>query len=163
MAVSFKPAGSPSVIPYLTVRDTPKAIEFYKQAFGATEVCKHLMPDGKTIMHAEVKIGDSVVYLSEENPQWGCFSPLALDKPSPVTVHMYVPDVDATFARATEFGATTTMPPMDAFWGDRFGKLTDPFGHQWSIATHLKDLTEAEIAAGAKEFFAQMESAGAPA
>jgi PhnB protein len=149
------PDGFHTVTPYIVVRDVAKAIAFYQTAFGAEEVCKHYMPDGKTIMHAEIKIGDSHIMMSEESPQWKSVSPLILGN-TPVGLHLYVKDVDAAFNQAVKAGATPMMPPMDMFWGDRFGKLSDPFGHHWSMATHLKDMTEAEVAEAGKEFFSKM-------
>jgi PhnB protein len=153
--MSAKPVPHNAVIPHLVVRDAAKAIDFYKAAFGAEEVCRHHLPDGKTIMHAEIKFGDIRLFLGEEAPQWGCTSPLLLGNTS-VVLHLYVKDVDAAVARAARAGATVTMPPADMFWGDRFGKVTDPFGHQWGMATHVKDLTDAEIAAAGREFFKNM-------
>lgn len=141
-ATSFKPEGSHTVIPHLIARDASKAIEFYKKAFSAEEVCRMAGPND-AIMHAEVRIGDSLIYLAEEAPQWGCVGPQSLNG-SPVTIHMYVADVDAAYDRAVKAGATATMPPQDMFWGDRYGKLTDPFGHVWSLATHKEDVSPDE-------------------
>jgi PhnB protein len=144
-----------AVTPHIVVRDVVKAIAFYEAAFGAENVHVMFMPDGKTVMHAQIQIGSSPVMLAEECPEWGSMSPLSLGK-TPVTLHLYVKDADATFAKAVKAGATPTMPPADMFWGDRYGKVTDPFGHAWSIATHTKDLTPQEMERGAREAFAQM-------
>jgi PhnB protein len=102
------------------------------------------LPDGQTIMHAEIVIGDSIVMMTEENPAYGCLSPLSLNG-STVTLHLFVEDVDASFAQAVEAGATVKMPVMDAFWGDRYGQVVDPYGHLWSLATHKEDLTPEQM------------------
>jgi uncharacterized glyoxalase superfamily protein PhnB len=138
------------------VRDAARAIEFYKQAFGAEVrggVAKG--PDGK-VMHAELKIGDSVIMLSDENPEWGSLSPLSSGG-SGMGLHIYLDGVDAAFDRAVKAGAQVEMPVMDQFWGDRYGKLKDPFGHKWSIATHTKDLSEEEMKKGMEEMMSQMQ------
>lgn len=141
-ATSYKPEGSRTVTPHLVIRGAARAIEFYKKAFGAEEICR--MPgEGDTLMHAEVKIGDSIVYLADEAPQWGCVGPQTLNGSS-VTIHLYVPDADAAYTRAVSAGATATMPLQDMFWGDRYGKVTDPFGHVWSIAQHKEDVSPEE-------------------
>ena len=150
------PSGMHSVTPHLVCAGAANAIEFYKKAFGAEEQARLPGPDGK-IMHAAVKIGDSTVMLVDEMPEWGSLGPKSL-KGSPVTLHLYVKDVDAFVQRAVAAGAKVTMPVADMFWGDRYGKLEDPFGHHWSVATHTRDLTAAEMqqamqqmAAGAKK------------
>ena len=112
-------------------------------------------PDGRTVMHAELQIGDSILFLADEFPEMGARSPKALGG-SPVTIHLYVADVDAVFNRAIQAGATAQMPPTDMFWGDRYGKLTDPFGHVWSVATHTEDVPPEEMAKRAQAAFAQM-------
>jgi uncharacterized glyoxalase superfamily protein PhnB len=112
-------------------------------------------PDGKSIMHAEIKIGDSRIFLSEEFPEMGCRSPESLGGTAS-SLHLYVEDVDAAFKRAVAAGAQVKMPVADMFWGDRFGKLIDPFGHEWGMATHKEDLTPEEIRERANVFFAQM-------
>ncbi|MBI4716787.1 MAG: VOC family protein [Planctomycetes bacterium] len=137
------PEGFHSVTPHLIVRGAAKAIDFYKKAFGAEEVMRMPGPDGKSLMHAELKIGNSHVMLCDEAPDWGAVSPQALNG-SPVSIHLYVEDVDAVYDRATKAGAKPTMPITDMFWGDRFGKLTDPFGHHWSVATHKEDVPPEE-------------------
>jgi PhnB protein len=142
MAGPWKPDGYHSVTPYLAVRNAQAAVEFYRRAFGADVVMKLTMPDG-TYAHAEVKIGDSHVMMAEENPDWGNTSPQALGG-SPVSFMVYVPDVDAAFARALAAGCTQVRPVEDQFYGDRTGTLKDPFGFQWSLGTHVEDVSEAE-------------------
>ena len=148
--------GMHTVVPHLICRDAAGAIEFYKKAFGAVEMMRMPTPDGK-LMHASVKIGDTIVMLVDEMPNWGVLSPQALNN-SPVTLHMSVPDVDAVFARAVAAGAKAKMPVADMFWGDRYGKLEDPFGHHWSVATHIRDMTAEEIFEAGKKAMAQMPS-----
>lgn len=134
-----------TVSPHLVCAGAAEAIDFYKAAFAAEEMVRLQGPDGK-LMHACLMICGSTVMLVDENPAWGMLGPKAL-KGSPVTVHLFVADVDAFVARAVEAGATVAMPVADMFWGDRYGVIVDPFGHRWSVATHLKDLSEAEIRA----------------
>ena len=129
--------------PHIVCSGAADAIEFYKKAFNAVEVARLPGPDGK-LMHAEVRIGDSTVMLVDESPDWGCHGPRSL-KGSPVTLHLYVDDVDAVVAQAVRAGAKITMPVDDMFWGDRYGKLEDPFGHQWSVATHIRDVSPEEM------------------
>ena len=137
------PQGMHSVTPHLVCAGAAKAIDFYKQAFGATEKGRLPGPDGR-LVHAAVKIGDSTVMLVDEMPEWGALGPKSL-KGSPVTIHLYVDDVDAFVARAVKAGAKVTMEVADQFWGDRYGKLEDPFGHHWSVATHQRDVTPEEM------------------
>ena len=146
------PADARSVTPHLVVSDGAAAIEFYKTAFGAEEVFRMPAPDGRRVLHAEITIGDSRVMLTGEFPEFGSRGPAALGG-TPVTLHLYVEDVDAAYDRAVTAGATATMPPADMFWGDRYGKVTDPFGHSWSLATHVRDVTPEEMAEGAKAAF----------
>jgi len=141
-AVPFRPDGYHSVTPYLAVRDAVAAVDFYRRAFGAELVMKLTTPDGK-YAHAEVKIGDAHVMMAEENPDWGNTSPRTLGG-SPVSFMIYVPDVDAAFARAIAAGAVQVRPVEDQFYGDRTGTLKDPFGFQWSLGTHIEDVSEAE-------------------
>jgi PhnB protein len=147
------PAGYHTVTPYLTLNDCARAIEFYKRAFQAQEVARMDGPGGK-IGHAELKIGDSMIMLADEMPG-GQRSPQALGGTT-CGVFLYVPDVDATFKQATEAGAKADMPPQDMFWGDRFGKLTDPFGHSWAVATHKEDIAPAEMKNRSQEAMAKM-------
>jgi uncharacterized glyoxalase superfamily protein PhnB len=150
-----------AVTAHLVIRDCPRAIEFYGKAFGAKELGRMTGPDGK-IAHAELKLGDRIVMMDEENAAMGATSPEAIGG-TPVTLMLYVKDVDQVFARAVEAGATAVMPVADMFWGDRYGKLKDPFGHHWSIATHKADLTPAQMDKGMKEAMAQMAGAPPPA
>jgi uncharacterized glyoxalase superfamily protein PhnB len=142
-AVTPIPDGMHSLTPHLVCAGAAEAIEFYKAAFGAVEVMRLPGPQGKLI-HAMVRIGDSPLMLVDEMPEWGALGPKAL-KGSPVTIHLAVEDVDAAVARAVKAGARITMPVADMFWGDRYGQLEDPFGHHWSVATHLRDLSPEEI------------------
>ena len=151
--VSPIPKGYHTATPYLIIRGAAQAIEYYQKAFGAREITRMAGPDGK-IMHAEIQIGDSMIMLADENPAWDVKSPQALGG-SPVSVFLYVPDVDATFQQAVTHGATANMPVQDMFWGDRFGKLTDPFGHVWEVATHKEDLTLEEIMERSKKAMSQ--------
>ena len=137
------PAGMHTVTPHLICAGAADAIEFYKKAFNAVELMRSPGPGGK-LMHASIKIGDSMVMLVDEFPEWGSQSPKAL-KGTAVTIHLAVPNVDDLFAQAISAGATSVMPVEDAFWGDRYGVLEDPFGHRWSIATHIRDVTPEEI------------------
>lgn len=137
------PDGMHSVTPHLVCDGAPAAIEFYSKAFGATEITRLPGPDGR-LMHGQITIGDSVVMLVDENRPCGMLGPKSL-KGTPVTIHLFVEDVDAFFARAVAAGAKAAMPPADMFWGDRYGVLEDPFGHRWSVATHRHDLSPAEI------------------
>ncbi len=139
------PEGMPTLTPHLVCAGAAAAIEFYKKAFGAVEAMRMPGPDGK-LMHAMLRIGDSPLMLVDAMPQWGMVGPDAL-KGSPVTIHMCVEDVDATVERAVAAGAKVTMPVADQFWGDRYGKIEDPFGHHWSIATHIRDLSPEEMRA----------------
>jgi uncharacterized glyoxalase superfamily protein PhnB len=132
-----------SVTPHLVCAGAAEAIEFYKKAFGAVEEARLPGPGGR-IMHAMIRIGDSAVMLVDEMPEWGALGPKAL-KGSPVTVHLYVENADATVERAVKAGAKVTMPLDDTFWGDRYGKLEDPFGHHWSVATHKRDVSMEEM------------------
>lgn len=152
--VKAVPEGYHTLIPNLRVRGAVQAIEFYKRAFGAQEIMRMAGPDGKTIMHAELKIGDSKFMLSDEFPEMGARSPQSLNG-TPVSFYVYVEDVDAVFNRAVAAGAQVKMPVTDMFWGDRYGKLADPFGHEWELATHQQDLTPEEIRKAADAFFAQ--------
>jgi PhnB protein len=152
-AVKPIPEGMHSVTPHLVCAGAADAIEFYKQAFGAIERGRMPGPDGK-VMHAQIKIGDSHIMLADEFPDFGSLGPKSLGG-TPVTIHLYVPDADAVFQRALDAGATVKMPIGDMFWGDRYGILTDPFGHSWSIATHMKDMTPEQMAQAGKEAMAQ--------
>jgi uncharacterized glyoxalase superfamily protein PhnB len=134
-----------TVTPHLVCNGAANAIEFYKKAFDAVELGRLPGPQGK-LMHAMIRIGDSPVMLVDEFPDMGSFGPKSL-KGSPVTIHLYVKDVDATVKRAVAAGAKITMPVDDMFWGDRYGRLEDPFGHHWSVATHIRDVNPEEMQA----------------
>lgn len=155
------PDGFHSITPHLVCRDAAKSMEFYTKAFGAEEVVRMPGPGGQGVMHAEMRIGNSLFMIADENPAMACKSPLTFGG-SPVTIHLYVEDVDKAFERATKAGAKPVMPPMDMFWGDRYGQVSDPSGHVWSIATHTKDMTPAEMGKAAEAFFASMCQEGAP-
>jgi uncharacterized glyoxalase superfamily protein PhnB len=146
-SVMFKvnpiPAGMHTVTPHLVCAGAAEAIEFYKKAFGAVELMRLPGRQGR-LMHACILIGDSPVMLVDEMPEWGSFGPKSL-KGSPVTIHLFVENVDAVMASAVNAGAKVTMPVADMFWGDRYGKVEDPFGHYWSVATHMRDLSPQEI------------------
>jgi len=137
------PDGMQSVTPHLICAGAADAIEFYKKAFNAVEVVRLPGPQGR-LMHAMIRIGDSAVMLVDEMPEWGALGPNSL-KGSPVTIHLYVENVDAFVKRAVDAGAKITMPVADMFWGDRYGKLEDPFGHHWSVATHIRDVSPDEM------------------
>ncbi len=141
--VKHVPDGMHTLTPHLVCAGAADAMAFYAKAFGAVELSRLPASDGR-LMHASMRIGDSVFMLCDEMPEWGALGPLAL-KGTPVTVHVYVDDVDAAFARAADAGATVTMPLADMFWGDRYGVLVDPFGHRWSLATHVRDVTPDEM------------------
>jgi PhnB protein len=144
------PEGFHTITPYMTVRNAARAIEFYKQAFGAVEkggIMKS--PDGK-VAHAELQIGDSILMLGDEFPQMGALSPQSTGGAG-MGLHIYVEDVDSAFDRAVKAGATVEMPVADMFWGDRYGKLADPFGHKWSIGTHKHDMTMEDMEVAMKQ------------
>jgi PhnB protein len=140
-----------TITPHLVVRDAARAIEFYCRAFGAAELYRNAAPDGKSIMHAELLLGNSRFLLHDEFPDHGQLSPLAYNGTA-ITLHLYVDDVDTKFNRAVEEGAEVLMPLADQFWGDRYGIIRDPFGHKWSMATRLEDLSPKELQAQAKKF-----------
>jgi PhnB protein len=146
------PEGYHTITPHLVVKGASQAIEFYKKAFGAEELTRLPGPDGKSIMHAALKIGDSILFLVDAFPEMGCQGP-EIGGQSPVTIHLFVEDVDSTFNAALAAGAEQTMPVADMFWGDRYGRLVDPFGHHWSLATHKEDLTPEEISKRAQTAF----------
>jgi uncharacterized glyoxalase superfamily protein PhnB len=137
------PQGYHSITPALAIRGAAEALEFYARAFGAEETFRMPGPDG-TVAHAEMRIGDSAFMLGEECPDRGATAPSTIGG-SPVSLHLYVRDVDASFARATGAGCKAELPPTDMFWGDRYAKLTDPFGHKWSIGTHTEDVSPEEM------------------
>jgi PhnB protein len=152
------PDGYHTATPALVVEDAASALEFYSKAFGAKERMRSSGLGGK-ITHAEFQIGDSRFMLSDEVPEMGSRSPKHFDG-SPGGVWLYVPDVDATYLAATTAGAKSLSPPMDMFWGDRHARVRDPFGHEWSIATHKEDVPPAEMEKRAAEFYAQIMKRG---
>ncbi len=156
MAVNAIPKGYHTATPYLIVNDGNRALDFYKKAFGATAITKMDGPPGK-IAHAEFKIGDSMIMLSDEMPGGGK-SPQSLGG-SAVSIFLYVENADSVFNQAVSGGAKADMPPQDMFWGDRFGKLTDPFGHVWCIATHIEDIAPEEMKKRADAAMAKMAQA----
>ncbi|WP_414440047.1 VOC family protein [Burkholderia sp. 22PA0106] len=145
-AVKPIPEGMHTLTPHLICRGAADAIAFYQAAFGALETSRLPGPDGK-LMHASLRIGDSALMLTDEMEGCGALGPQRLNG-TPVTLHLYVEDVDAVVARAVAAGGTLTMPVANMFWGDRYGQLTDPFGHRWSVATHQRDLTPEQIREG---------------
>lgn len=151
------PAGYHTITPYMVCNGAATAIEFYKRAFGAKEKLRMPGPDGK-LMHAEIKIGDSHVMLGDEFPEMGATSPATL-KGTSVHLFIYSKNVDKAYAQAIAAGATGVMPPADMFWGDRYCKLQDPFGHCWSIATHKEDMTAKEMNRRGAAFMAQQAKA----
>jgi PhnB protein len=156
MATKPVPEGYHTVTPYLHVDDAAQAIDFYKKAFGATERMRMEAPDGR-IAHAEIEIGESLVMLSDPFPQSSVRTPKELGGTT-AGVFLYLEDVDAVVKRAVDAGATVTMEVADQFWGDRFGSVTDPFGHSWSLATHVEDVPPEEMAERAKAAMAEMSS-----
>jgi PhnB protein len=150
------PEGYHTVTPYLVFDGAAEAIDFYKKAFGAKERMRMEAPGGK-IGHAEIQIGDSIVMLSDAFPQSTTRPPSEVGSTT-AGVFLYVDDVDDVVQRAVDAGATITMEVADQFWGDRFGSITDPFGHSWSVATHVEDLSSEEIAQRAKQAMAAMSS-----
>jgi PhnB protein len=154
MAFSVKrvPEGHHTVTPHLTVRDGAKLIEFYKQAFGAKEVRRSVAPDGKSLLHAELQIGDSRIFLNDEFPEMGACSPLATNN-TPVQIHLYVDDVDSLYETAVNAGAKVVMPLADQFWGDRYGVVEDPSGHRWALASHIRDMTPEQMKQAAAAVF----------
>ncbi len=159
MAAKPVPDGFTTITPHIVVKGGSEAIGFYKKAFGAEEIVRVPGPDGKSVMHAELQIGNARLLLHDEMP--GCGggpqAPSTINGTS-LTIHLYVEDVDAVFKKAVGAGGKETMPVTDMFWGDRYGVLVDPFGHHWGVATHKQDLTPEQIGKAAEEFFAQMGS-----
>jgi PhnB protein len=153
MAQKVKAIPDPSraVMPYLCIKDAARALEFYKQAFGATETTRLMMPDGR-VGHAEMKIGEAVIMMADEFPEMGFRGPQALGG-TPVTIHVYVADVDALIAQAVAAGAELEAPVKDEFYGDRSGRLFDPFGHRWMFATHQEDVSPEELQRRAAALF----------
>jgi PhnB protein len=153
--VKAVPEGFHTITPHLTVRDANGAIEFYKKAFGAQVLNVAPGPGGK-VLHAAIKIGDSIVMLNDEFPEFGGQLGPSATAGSPIALHIYLDNVDAAFERAVSAGATVKMPLMDQFWGDRYGVVTDPFGHRWSLATHTRDMSPEEMQREQEKAFAKM-------
>ena len=149
------PDGYHSITPMLIVKDGLKAIEYYKKVFGAIDKGTMMMPDNKSVAHAELLIGDSKIMLSDEFPEMKSLSPTTIGG-SPVSLYLYVEDVYKTFNLAVTEGGKSLFPVQDRFYGDRHGSIQDPFGHIWSIATHIKDLTKDEMKKAAEEAFSKM-------
>lgn len=145
------PEGFHTVTPHITVKDAAQALDFYKAAFGAEEVVRMPGPGGK-VMHAEIRIGDSRMLLNEEFPEMDVKGPKAFGG-SPVTLHLYVEDADGLVKQAADAGAKITMPVQDTFWGDRYGRLEDPFGHQWAIATRVREMSFQEMREASRKAF----------
>jgi uncharacterized glyoxalase superfamily protein PhnB len=148
------PTGYHTLTPHLVVKGASQAIDFYKKAFGAEEISRVLGPGGKELIHAELKIGDSKLFLVDEILEMDCRGPQNIGG-TPVTIHMFVEDVDTSFNKALAAGAQVRMPLADMFWGDRYGVLVDPFGHLWSMATHKEDLTPEEIGKRSQAAFSE--------
>ena len=146
------PEGHRTVAPYLAIKDAARALAFYAKGFGAIETYRLTLPDGR-VGHAEIRLGDSLIMLADEFPEFGGKAPQTLGG-SPVSIHLYVDDVDAFVARAVSAGATAVKPVMDQFYGDRSGQLEDPFGHLWWVATHKEDVPPAEMDRRVRELFA---------
>lgn len=151
------PSSMEGLIPHLVCSPCAEAIAFYKKAFGAEETGCVMSPDGERVMHASMTIAGHAFFMADDFPEYcdgASQTPLALGG-TPVTIHRYVKDCDAAIDRAVEAGATVKMPPMDMFWGDRYGVVVDPFGHNWSIATHLREVSPEELKAGMEAAFAE--------
>jgi PhnB protein len=152
MPVNFVPEGLRQLIPQMTVSNAAKAIDFYKQAFGAREGSRELMPDGR-IMHSHLVVGDCVIFVNDEFPEMGGAKGPDPDTMSPFLLHHYVADADATFNRAVQAGAKPAMPMTDMFWGDRYGQIVDPFGYRWAIATRKENVSPEEAKRRAAAMF----------
>ena len=153
------PDGFNSISAYLIVKDSVEAMEFYRKAFSGEPGDRMPGPDGQGTLHAEMRIGNSTLMLCDENPAWGTKAPPTLGG-TPVHLHLYVEDADAVYNQAVAAGCEVTQPIHDTFWGDRYARVSDPFGHAWSIATHKEDLTPEEQDKRAEDFIAQMEDTG---
>ena len=157
--VKAVPKGYRTATPYLTIKDVKAALEFYKKAFNAKELFAMPGPDGQKIMHAEIKIGNSIVMMGQEWPDYGALSPKTLGG-SGSSIYLYVRNCDRVYKRAVKAGATSVMEPTDQFYGDRSAKVVDPFGHVWGIATHKEDLTPEQLAERAQKWMAAQASSG---
>ena len=160
-APKWKQQGAQDVIVQLVLRDAAGAIDFYKKAFGAQEIARHLAPDGKSVWHAELRIGDTVIALNDDMPGGpGFVTSAGPNHKATSSFMLYTPDCDALFNRAVQAGGQAGMPLADMFWGDRMGSVSDPFGQVWMIATHQKDLTNEQMRKAGEEFAAQMRQQG---
>jgi PhnB protein len=148
------PEGFHTITPGLVVKEAQKAIEFYKEAFGAEIISVKTAPGGTKVVHSEIKIGDSRIFVNDEFPEMGSRGPQTIGG-TPVSLNLYVEDADSMFEKAVAAGATVIMPLTDQFWGDRWGMVTDPFGHIWSIASHVADLSQEQIDKASEEFFSK--------
>jgi uncharacterized glyoxalase superfamily protein PhnB len=155
--VKPEPEEMQTLTPYLTIRDCARAIEFYRSALGAQETARMPSPDGSSIWHAELRIGNSVFFANDVMEGMGQPAPTP-ERPCPLTLWLYVPDCDEAHRRAVQAGAKSTMEPEDMFWGDRISSVLDPFGYQWSFATHVKDLTPEEMRVAGEEFARKMSA-----
>lgn len=153
--VKAVPKGFRTVNASLAIAGAARALEFYKKAFNAKELMRMMYPDGQRVAHAEIKIGNTIVMLSDEAPEYGVRGPQALGG-TPVRLVLYVRNCDRVYKRALKAGATSLMEPADMFWGDRWSEVADPFGHRWPIATHMEDVTPEELERRGQEFFAKM-------
>lgn len=156
------PKGMHTVTPSLVLRDCARAITFYQHAFGAKEVRRMTSPDGRAVWHAELRIGDSVVYMNDEMPGSPASAPTP-EHPAAMSIQLYVEDCDATFARAVAAGARATMKPDDMFWGDRMGSVVDPYGYTWAIATHQRDVSDEDLRRAMQAAQRRMEAGADPA
>jgi PhnB protein len=156
-AVTPIPKGFHTLTPHIVVSDAKAAADFYHRAFGAEVMGLSVGPDGK-VMHAQVRIGDSILMFADEYPEWNSLAPSTTKADTCVRLHLYVEDVDKVFNSAVQAGAQVVMPVMTQFWGDRYGQVLDPFGHRWSIATHVKDLTQEEMRVAAEQAMAKMSA-----
>jgi PhnB protein len=148
------PNGTQTVVPSLIVDGAAEAIEFYQKAFAAEVIERHDMPGGDKVMHAQIRIGDSMLYVSDEYPEWDCNGPKTIGA-TPVSLTIWSKDIDAAFARAVEAGCEVTMPLNLQFWGDKMGKLKDPYGHQWSMMMQVETVSDEEVQKRADEMFSQ--------
>jgi PhnB protein len=151
------PEGTHTVTPSLVLRECARAIDFYKRALGATEIARFPAPDGRSVWHAHLKVGDSPLFMNDEMPGSPLHAPSS-DNPSPAVMWLYVKDCDAAYRRAVEAGAKSMMAPADMFWGDRMAGVADPFGYSWTFATHVKDMTPEEMKRAGEEFARKMQS-----
>ncbi|MEM7454192.1 MAG: VOC family protein [Planctomycetota bacterium] len=156
--VSPVPEGMHTVTPYLVVKDSVAAMDFYAKAFGAVQLMRMVGPDGQGTMHAEIKIGNSCIMLTDENPAWGMSAPETIGG-SPVSLMLYVEDADTFLQTAVAAGCEAVFPVSEMFWGDKMGKVSDPFGYSWSIATHIEDVPEEEMAVRQQKWMEEMAAA----